>query len=428
MKVFTYGNTLNNSYYLTKFLRDKGIDAEMFLDNSSKYGQDYPWWEDTHLTPDTLPDWIHYYPFKPNFLFPNKEFKKMIVEFSKCDVALVSGWGPIVASSAKVPFFFFSHGADIYVTFLIEKIKKAIRDVFHFQKPSGIKSALLLGGKQRKAIHNADRIGILMGHQINNYVKKMGLLNKMVLIRLAWDIEKYKPQNSPEMEEKYNKFELVYFMSTRHSWKSVWDDLKGNDKFIRAFARFVKVKKPNVKLVCVRKGQDVSASIKLITSLEIENYVEWIDEINKDGIRAYNSLSNVIIVDQFWHDEWIKKFKEDIHYPRVGFGATGIEALCASKPLISLFFDEDFYDGNHPPMLSAFTEEEIYQRLVESLEMGEKGRNELGKRGYEFVKKYHGWENTVNLYIETLKEILDERAGKNNRSTSDAERTTQVHT
>lgn len=428
MKVFTYGNTLNNSYYLTKFLRAKGIDAEMFLDNSSKYGQDYPWWEDAHLTPDTLPEWIHYYPIKPNFLFPNSEFKKMIAEFSKCDVALVSGWGPIVASTAKVPFFFFSHGADIDVTFFNEKLRKALRDIVHFKKPSGIKSALLFGSKQRKAINKADRIGILMGYQINNYVKKMGLLHKMVLIRLPWDIEKYKPAYNPTVEKKYNKYDLVYFMSTRHSWKSIWNDVKGNDKFIRAFARFVKEKKPNVKLVCVHKGQDVSASKKLIASLGIENHIEWINEINKDGIRAYNSLSNVIVVDQFWHDDWLKKFKEDIQHPRVGFGATGIEALCASRPLISLFFDEDFYDGNHPPMLSAFTEKEIYQRLVESLEMGVEGRKELGKRGYEFVKKYHGWENTVNLYIDTLKEILEERAGKNNRPIPDAKGTTQVHT
>ncbi|MBL7874125.1 MAG: glycosyltransferase [Cyclobacteriaceae bacterium] len=412
MKVFLYGNTLNNSYNLTIFLRAKGIDAEMFLDDSSSLQQDFPWWEDPNLSADHLPSWIHYYRVKPNLLFPQADLKRLIADFSKCDVALVCGWGPIIARKAKVPYLFHSFGSDLNITCFTDGILEAIMNILFFQKPKGIRTHLLLSHLQKFAIKSADKIGIYMGYQINPYVKPLGVLNKTRKLRLAWDIDKYNVPENHQLKEKYKDYEVVYFMIARHTWKSVWFDLKGNDKFIRAFARFVKERNLNVKLVSIEKGYDLEESKKLISSLGIESKVEWVKEMNKDGVRAFNSMSNVVVVDQFWHDQWYKRYPSDKAKPKIGFGSGSIEALSAGRPLITVFFDEDFYDGNHPPILSAFTEDEIYQRLNESIEMGAEGRKKLGAKGYEFVKKYHGWENAVELHINLLGEILEERNGK----------------
>lgn len=409
MKVHLYGNTLNNSYNLTLFLRAKGIDATMFLDNSSSLQQDYPWWEDTQLSENNLPEWIHYYKVKPNFLFPQPELKRLIKDFANCDIALVCGWGPIIAWRAGVPYLFHSYGSDLNITSFAEGILKATRNLVSLKRPGGIKSLFLSAPFQKKAIQRADRIGIYMGYQVNPYVKPLGILHKMKKLRLAWDIDKYRIPENQEIKKKYEVYDVVYFMIARHTWKSVWFDLKGNDKFIRAFARFVNDKNPNVKLVTIEKGNNLEDSKRLISELGIEKYVEWIPEMNKDGIRTYNSISNIVVVDQFWHNRWYIKYPSDRTKPRIGFGSGSIEALSAGRPLITVFFDEDFYDGNHPPILSAFTEHEIYQRLVESLEMGAEGRKQLGLKGYEFVKKYHGWENAIDLHIDCLKEILKER-------------------
>lgn len=409
MKVHLYGNVLNNSYYLTTFLRSKGINAEMFLDDSSQLQQDYPWWEDSTLNKGNLPSWIHYYQIKPNFLFPQKELKKLIKDFSNCDIALVCGWGPIIANRAGVPYLFHSYGSDLNITSFKEGIMEAFRNILNFRKPRGLKSLLFKAPLQTRAIKKAGRIGIYMGYQVNPYVRPLGILNKMKKLRLPWDVDKYKVFPDKSLTKKYSGFDVVYFMIARHTWKSVWYDLKGNDKFIKAFARFVKEKSPNVLLVCIEKGYDLFESKKLIQSLGIGDKVEWIKEMNKDGIRAYNSIPNVVVVDQFWHDEWYKRYPSDKLKPRIGFGSGSIEALSAQKPLITVFFDEDFYDGNHPPILSAFTEDEIYKRLIESIEMGAEGRKNLGLRGYDFVKRYHGWENAVELHINCLKEILEER-------------------
>ncbi len=412
MKVHLYGNTLNNSYNLTIFLRAKGIDAEMFLDDSSSLQQDYPWWEDSGLSEDSLPSWIRYYRVKPNFLMPQQMLRQMISDFSDCDIALVCGFGPIIAFRARVPYMFHSFGSDLNVTAFKENIFEAVRNLMRFRKPRGLKALFLTVPFQRAAIQMADRVGIYMGYQVNTYVRGLGIMDKMKRLRLAWDVDKYHTAENQDLKKKYETYEIVYFMIARHSWKSVWNDLKGNDKFIRAFARFVKEKNPNVLLVTIQKGDDVGESKKLINELQLEGKVEWQKEMNKDGIRSFNSLNNVVVVDQFWHDKWYRRYPTDRAKPRMGFGSGSIEALCAERPLITSFFDEDFYDGIHPPILSAFSEEEIYHRLVESLEMGPEGRRALGIRGYEFAKKYHGWENTVNIYIDVLRTILAEESNK----------------
>lgn len=411
MKIHLYGNTLNNSYYLATFLRACGYDAEMFLDDSSSLQQDYPWWEDSHLNEHNLPSWIHYYRVNPNFMFPQPKLKEMINHFSKCDIALVCGWGPIIAKRAGVPYLFYSFGGDLTVTAFYENIREAFRKMASFKKPSGLRSLLLYSHYQREAIRQADRVGILMAFQIEPYARKLGVVEKMKLLRLAWDIEKYKKSPDPALNEKYKNYDIVYFMIARHSWKSVWNDMKGNDKFLKAYARFVKEKNPNVLLVTIDKGVDTDASKELLREFGVEHAVEWVKEMNKDRIRAYISMSNVVVVDQFWHDNWRRRYPRN-ETPAFGLGSAGIEAMCAEAVLITGFFHEDFYEGNKPPILNAFTEEEIYQRLVQSLSMTPDERAELGKKARAFVEKYHGWKNVVPMYVEVLEEILEERHRK----------------
>jgi glycosyltransferase involved in cell wall biosynthesis len=405
VKVFTYGNVLNNAYNVTRFLRARGIDAEMFLDDSAPTGQNYPWWEHRDLSPENLPSWIHYHRVTAtDILLQREPFKQMARDFSACDIALVCHWGPILAQAAGVPTLFFSYGGDVAVAHTSRELREAARRVAHLNKP-GIRD-IMMGLRQRRALkEHVSRVGILMGYQIDNYVRPMGLVPKMVKLRLAWDIEAYEPNPQQALVDKYAEFDVVYFMLTRHSWTSVWNDIKGNDKFIRAFARLVREKRANVRLVCIEKGPDVAASKQLIRSLGIESAVEWVGEMTKDSMRAYYSLPNVVVADQFWHDDWQKRFPADTPVPRIGFGSGSIEALSAKRPLITVFFEHEFYEGAEPPILRAFREDEIFERLIESIEMGPDGRRELGERGHAFVMKYHDWRVTIDMYIRQLEEI-----------------------
>jgi glycosyltransferase involved in cell wall biosynthesis len=403
-------------------LRAKGHDAILFLDNISPLEQDYPWWEDQTLSPTNLPDWIRYYEVVPKFAFPQPLTKKMIEDFKGCDVALVWGMGPVLAMKAGVPFFFCSLGTDLNNIKMTEKIplfferllKKGpgigIGNNTRIFNPTGevlgIKDKIIHYWLQRKALYKADFLGVAMGYQINPYVKGLGVFHKMKHIRIPWDINLYAPQPNAQLNEKYANYDVVYFAPARHSWSSVWEDLKGNNKYLLAFARFVKDYQPNVKLITIEKGVDLERSKEIIKNEGIEDYIEWLPQLNKTAIKTYNSIPNAVFVDQFFHDEWYKRYPKDKKQVRSGFGFAAIEAIAAKRPLITTFTDEEFYEGNHPPILSAFTVDEIYQRFVQSWKMTQTERNELGEKAQAFAFKYHHWENTIDLYINVLREIV----------------------
>jgi glycosyltransferase involved in cell wall biosynthesis len=427
LKIHLYCNTLNTSYYLCKYLRAKGHEAIMFLDNISPLEQDYPWWEDQSLSPTNLPSWIKYYEVVPKFAFPQPLTKKMIEDFKDCDVALVWGMGPILAMKAGVPFFFCSLGTDLNNIKMTEKIPLVIERFLKKERLIGvghtktfkhdgekhtIKDKIIHYYLQRKALYEADYLGVAMGYQISPYVKGLGVYHKMKHIRIPWDINLYAPQPDEKINQKYANYDVVYFAPARHSWSSVWEDLKGNNKYIIAFARFVKAYKPNVKLISVEKGIDLERSKEIIRSEGIEDFVEWLPELNKSGIKIYNSIPNCVFVDQFFHDEWYKRYPKDKKQVRSGFGFAAIEAIAAKRPLITTFTDEEFYEGNHPPILSAFTIDEIYQRFVQSWKMSQADRDELGEKAQAFAYKYHHWENTIDLYVDILEEIVEKHKKK----------------
>jgi glycosyltransferase involved in cell wall biosynthesis len=431
MKIHLYGNILNNGYNLTCFLRASGYNAILFLDDSSSSSQDFPWWEDTDLSPQTLPNWIKYYPFRPNFYFMGDREKKLIRDFGDGDVGLVCGLGPIIAKRADIPYAFFSYGDDLNMADVFRELKKIFAYIKKGVLPNGTIGRLLVGLIQRRALRGAVCIGICMGYQYP-YVSALRLREKVRRIRLMWDIDKYSIQTDLSLFEKYKKYDRVFFMIARHTWSSLSaDSFKGNDKFIKAISRYIKEKNyPNIKLVFIEKGKDIKASKELIKNLGIENYVEWVSEMNKDGIRSYNSLPNVIVVDQFWHDEWYKVYHEDLRnrklsqflkgnqkYPLkelkeemltiVSFGSGSIEALSAGRPLITTFVDKKFYNDEEPPIFNAFSEEEIYEVLLKIHEMNNQDLQKMGQKGKEFVIKYHHWKNNIHLYISLIEEALN---------------------
>ncbi len=210
-------------------------------------------------------------------------------------------------------------------------------------------------------------------------------------------------------------------MIARHSWKSIWNDMKGNDKFIRSFAQFVKTKNPNVILIMLNKGTNIDESKALVKELDIDKYIEWVDEMPKYQLKKYQALPNIVMVDSFWHDRWYERFPEDKDSVKAGFGFGSIESLASKSLLITAFTSQEFYDGETPLILDAFTEEEIYQRLLELSDMTFEERNQMKQAGYDFALKWHEQTNVINKHIEVLKEVFEESVGKNAKVTAQNE-------
>jgi hypothetical protein len=410
MKVHVYGNTLNSAYHLTKILRDKGINAEMFLDNTSPMQQDYPWWDENLISKNNLPSWVHYFETFPFFLFPNKQTKQLIEDFSKCDIALVSCYGPILAMKAKVPFVFYSLGSDLNMISLKKDFKIALFNSSSFKiKIRKLIKIITFSPLQATAVKKyANRIIIYMGYQYNPFIKYYNLQYKTRKLCYPKDVINYKTQPDEVLIRKYEKYRIVFFMLSRHSWASEWSEYKGNDKFLKAFVRFVNDRNPNVLLISANKGIDIKKSKKIIVESKIESYVEWVEDMPKYILKKYQALSNMVMVDNFWHDRWFVQFPEDKYEPKVGFGFGSIESLAAERPLLTAFKDHEFYNGEQPPIFDAFTEEEIYNKINQIYDMTIDQLNETGKKGYDFALKWHEQTNVIDKHIDILKEVLKE--------------------
>jgi glycosyltransferase involved in cell wall biosynthesis len=410
MKVHVYGNTLNSAYHLTKVLRDRGIDAIFFLDNTSGFQQDYPWWDDKTLNENNLPAWVKYYKTFPFFLLPNAETKQMIADFSACDIALVSCYGPILAMKAKVPFVFYSLGSDLNMIhykkdFLSALLNSATLKV-KFRK---LVKILTYSPLQARAIKkHANRIIIYMGYQYNPFIKSFQLQHKTHKLCYPKDVINYGVSPDADLQQQYNQYKVVFFMLSRHSWASVWNEYKGNDKFLKAYARFIKQRQPNTLLISSNKGIDIEKSRKIIASEQIEPYVQWVDDMPKYQLKKYQSLDNVVMVDNFWHDRWYVQFPEDKAQPRVGFGFGCIESLASKRPLITAFKDQDFYNQEQPPIFDAFTEDEILNRLNEVYDMTTAQLQAEGEKGYAFVLKWHEQTNVIDTHIKVLQEAYED--------------------
>lgn len=404
VKVHVYGNVFNSGFDMTRFLRAKGIDATMFLDDADgPLKLDAPYSD----SPDGLPSWIRRFLGKPSLLLPGPETRQLIREFSCCDVALVNGFGPILASLARVPFVFFSLGFDLNILDFRLQSKAVVRSRPRWAVPRHLAGLVTHSMAQKAALANAQRVLVMMGYQIRPYVEKYGLAAKMTKARMAWDTDRHCPDTAgADLRARYATHDVVLFMVARHEWKCVWNDLKGNDRFIRAYARFVRTKRPSALLVMIEKGVDVQASRDLVEELGIADQVEWVREMTREAVRGYESLPNCVVVDQFFHAEWYRKFPTDCERALCGLGFAGLEALSAGRPLITMFSDEAFYNGESPPILSASTEDEIYERLVQVDKMSAEERRILGEAGRAFVRKWHDWRNATQLYIDALEDAV----------------------
>lgn len=409
MKVYVYGNTLNSAFNMTKLLRKNGVDAEMFLDNSSPNDQDYPWWDDKSLSKDNLPSWVHYYDVFPNFVLPTGKTKEMIDSFAKCDIALVSCYGPILSMKAKVPFVFYSLGSDLNMIDFREDVKAFIFNSYSLIfKVRKLVKMFTFGRMQARAIKKfASKVIIYTANQ-DPYIIRNGLGHKTMYLNTPMDILNYGVGVDPELKEEFGKYDTVFFMFARHSWRTVWNDSKGNDKFIRAFARYVKEKDRNVLFLMTKKGMDADASRKLVEELGIEDkYIRWIDDMPKYQFRKYQALPNVVMVDNFWHDKWFERYPEFPDKPKICLGFGCVETL-ASKGLLLTGYNDDVYAGEDPPILSAFTEDEIYQRIEQVDAMSDAERDEMRQAGFDFAVRWHEQTQVVYKHINVIEDTYRE--------------------
>ena len=217
--------------------------------------------------------------------------------------------------------------------------------------------------------------------------QRLGLKN-FQFIPHPVDETKYRPFRTSLRDRLMNQYQtdLILFAPSRHNWA-----LKGNDLLLKAFARLLESISQKSILILSEWGQEVDQSKRLIETLGVGARVVWTPPLNKMKLIDYYNAADVVL-DQF----------------TIGtFGTVTPEAMACGKPVI-LHFDREVHDwcyAEMPPIIAAKTVVEIFEGLMRLV--SDPGlRVAIGQSSREWIVKHHGWELVADRQIGMYRELL----------------------
>lgn len=387
MRIALIGNLANTGYIATKLLRRRGIEADLFLSSPPTSGDADPKLIDPEVE-HNQPPWIHYYnlysqsetglPYPLRRMWNSVRYLlqnwKLTCKLSKYDL-VHSFTGKLSAG----PFLssYFEHGFKPYVA---TATGSDLRE-----------SALMrnrMGRRMRRHFRKA-RLVFAGFDEINVSLFKQLRLSQVRPIFFPIDTDKWAPI-AADIKKAEN--ELIFFHPTHLDWSYEGSDrssMKGNDRFLRAFSRYIKDGN-NASLIILDRGLDKVVTRELIQELQIEDKCEFLPEMDREGLIKYFNKADIVI-DQF-----------DVG----SSGLTCLEAMSCGKPVM-IYIDNKYMDivyPDRPPVLNCSTEEEIYQQLLKV--SNREYREQLGKQAREWIIKYHYWEKVINQLIFHYETIL----------------------
>ena len=261
MRILILGNMANDGYSIAKAFWKMNMDVDLAV-NSSEFGMGLPEWEDgdisTNIDPynthrdaiknTNLSDRIRYFD-----LLNKVKRKKRLFAKTMARINLIRMIREYDIVEVHVPYVIYSQFSGI---------PNVVYDsgwIRYFPYRNGFYAKLARRGYSKAKgviITNPDTFSI---SDTLPYLDQ----KRIYFSPFAIDPEKYCPFPMEELRAKYiNNNGILLFSPSRQHWLE-----KGNDKMIKAFARFVKIF-PDSKLVAVDWSNDAQNSKDLVNSLQ----------------------------------------------------------------------------------------------------------------------------------------------------------------
>jgi glycosyltransferase involved in cell wall biosynthesis len=302
MRVACLTNMNNSFFALVRFLRDRGIDADLLLTDI----------EFDHFVPaqDTYDDSYRDYTVALDWGSPRtlvvKPKAAVRRDLAPYDAIVGCGYAPAhVQRIGRRLDVFAPYGADLYLAPWAARSRDPAR-------------ALI-----RRAIARRQRAGIRSAREIflklDMYAPYREALNRLgVPNRQAFHIPIYYPEYdrlaegaiSPQLEHRGTfdriraQHDVLVFSPARHMWRSdprhdggAGSNFKGNDVLLRGVAGLVSAGF-DVGLITFEYGPDVAASRALAAELGIEDRVHWLPLMPRREL-MYGILASDFGADQF---------------------------------------------------------------------------------------------------------------------------------
>ena len=424
MNVAFYGNNLNFGYFFVRMLRRAGLRATLICPDYRYEQERHDWWTDDALRSE----WVYPVPSvpigRPVPLRWLSVVRKLYGDFRSHDVLILAEEGPAVFSElregpAKVflalgfdlthlPFYLRHYlsvaaGARFYAGHLKWAARGDARALYEILRsfdrfPRELPRRAMIQKRQRIGLRQCDRI--VCGPHHAELLGRAGLdRDKVRFLPLPMDTDVLADVDgrlAGRLEEQYADCDLVFFHPTRHYFLREDSDvfLKGNDKLLYAFARFIRRTEKRVKLLLVRKGRehDIREAGRLIAELDMEHAVEWLPEMPNKKLRAYYTLRRVVVCDQY--------------SPRLAvLGNIGREASYFGRPLITAFrpWNRLRYGDDVPEhVFAAETADDILEAMEAVAALTPDEREDLRRAACAWFGRNHAQESVLEGWIDLI--------------------------
>jgi len=187
--------------------------------------------------------------------------------------------------------------------------------------------------------------------------------------------------------------DFLVFHPARQHWDAQrhpsWE--KGNDLFIRGFARFVKECRPAAGAVFVEWGRNVAESRQLLAELGVADRVAWVPLQANQRMQSYIQACD-LLADQFYLG---------------AFGGILPKALRLGRPAM-LYLDEQIHRwcfSEMPPILNVKTPDDVFRQLSR-LTTEPAYRDALCTAGPRWYQAYHSNRVTTTAFVDALRDLL----------------------
>lgn len=382
MRILVCGNMANDGYNVVKELRRMNYDVDLAI-NKTDFGMAFPEWEDAEISGmidaynthgDEIkrhwepPSWIKYFDFLDRSPLKKFRFKK-----TKARIGLIRLMRQYDVIEAQVPYSIYAQFSGVpFVPYDAGWIR-------YFPHERGLRSTLA------KRAHKIAPGIIFTNPDTYSLFEKETYIDKSKLhfAPFAIDFTKYRPVDGHDIRETYLRHgeDFLLFEPSRHVWAE-----KGNDKMIRAYARFLKVY-PRARFLMVDWGDDVHKSKALAQFLGIYHRIEWMAPVPKNQLIRYYGAADVVL-DQFIVGSW---------------GTSTPEAMSCGKPVIMYYKDAHIMQtfGYRPPILNSFTEDEIYNSMVD-MAVNPDRKLALGDASRRWIQETHDAQKVALRHVEIL--------------------------
>ena len=367
-RIALVGNLANVAYQTCKFLRRRGVQADVFVNEGELAS--------TASNPENLesgilqnpPQWLRIVSALPKPWPLRRSYSNVRLFITLRHYNLIQSFccAPSFIRALGRPYVSFATGSDL-------------RELAVADTPDGHHARSIFQHAQI-VFFGADRGSF-------DAARRLKLKNSFFPYPLIIDTDFFAPNETWRPDAN----ELLVFHPSHLDWTYQGRDrwTKGNDRLFRAFAKLVKAGY-SARLVYLERGEDVEPTRRLVAELGIGKQVEThTGNMSRAQLCQYYNLADVV-ADQF----------------NIGLGVSGQEAMSCGRPVLVSVDPEvaDLCYQQQPPVLNCGTEDEIYEQLKSA--MSPEYRARIGEQAREWIMKHNHWKKVVERLVWHYESIL----------------------